>query len=211
MLTKICTKCNIEKEIENFSFRKDSQCHRGACKVCNNNRYRYRAKDYYHQNKEKCKKTFQNWKNNNPDWHAEYRKNNKTKLALYKQNRRKDPLFKLIESRRHRRNLILKNHNSFISATNLGCSVDEWKQYIENQFDENMTWNNYGKYWHLDEIIPCSAWDQSNIDHQKACWHYLNSRPLEKHVNRTRSHGKNKDFTKEINQFLLVLRALGEI
>ena len=41
----------------------------------------------------------------------------------------------------------------------LGCSMDEFIQHIENQFEEGMSWENYGRKrnvrcWHLDHIIP---------------------------------------------------------
>lgn len=37
----------------------------------------------------------------------------------------------------------------------LGCQYDNFKMYIENQFDEKMSWDNYGK-WHLDHKTPIS-------------------------------------------------------
>ena len=38
MKTKICFKCEIEKEITKFSFRKDTQNYRNACKKCERER-----------------------------------------------------------------------------------------------------------------------------------------------------------------------------
>ena len=38
----------------------------------------------------------------------------------------------------------------------LGCSFEEFKLYIESKFDENMNWDNYGSYWHIDHIKPIS-------------------------------------------------------
>ena len=38
MITKTCNKCNIEKDINEFSFRKDSQNFRNTCKICINSR-----------------------------------------------------------------------------------------------------------------------------------------------------------------------------
>jgi hypothetical protein len=37
----------------------------------------------------------------------------------------------------------------------LGCSFEEFKSYIESQFNDNMSWKNYGE-WHLDHKIPVS-------------------------------------------------------
>lgn len=61
----------------------------------------------------------------------------------------------------------------------LGCSIEYFKHYIEELFDENMSWDNYGKYgWHIDHIIPCDAFDLTTIEQQKECFHYTNLQPL---------------------------------
>jgi hypothetical protein len=40
-----------------------------------------------------------------------------------------------------------------------------------------MSWDNYGE-WHVDHIIPVSAFDQTDPEQQKECWNYLNTQPL---------------------------------
>lgn len=58
----------------------------------------------------------------------------------------------------------------------LGCSFLEFKIHIENLFDENMSWKNYGKYWQLDHIIPIS-WAINKEELYKLN-HYTNFQPL---------------------------------
>ena len=41
-----------------------------------------------------------------------------------------------------------------------------------------MNWDNYGKYWHIDHIIPCSSFDFNNEQSQRICFHYTNMQPL---------------------------------
>lgn len=48
------------------------------------------------------------------------------------------------------------------------ASREERKNYIEN-----MSWDNYGKEWHIDHIIPCNAWNFSN-EFENKCWNYRN-------------------------------------
>ncbi len=40
-----------------------------------------------------------------------------------------------------------------------------------------MSWSNYGT-WHLDHIVPCVAFDLSQLEEQKKAFHYSNLQPL---------------------------------
>lgn len=61
----------------------------------------------------------------------------------------------------------------------LGCTIEECKTYLESLFKEGMSWNNYGyRGWHIDHIIPCSAFDLTKIEEQRKCFHYTNLQPL---------------------------------
>jgi len=61
----------------------------------------------------------------------------------------------------------------------LGCTIEECKTYLESLFKEGMSWNNYGyRGWHIDHIIPCSAFDLTELKEQKKCFHYTNLQPL---------------------------------
>ena len=61
----------------------------------------------------------------------------------------------------------------------LGCTYDEARKHIETLWVDGMTWeNNTQDGWHLDHIIPCASFNLSNLEEQKACFHYTNLRPL---------------------------------
>lgn len=63
----------------------------------------------------------------------------------------------------------------------LGCSISEFKNYIESQFTIGMTWENWGlgmDKWNLDHVIPTSSFDMTIEEDQKKCWHYSNFQPL---------------------------------
>lgn len=49
--------------------------------------------------------------------------------------------------------------------------------HLESQFEPGMTWENRRK-WHIDHIIPCAAFDLTDTEQQRACFHYTNLRPL---------------------------------
>jgi len=65
------------------------------------------------------------------------------------------------------------------AVADLGCSIDKLKFYLELQFTDGMTWENYGrKGWHIDHIRPlCSFNLKDEVQLKKAC-HYTNLQPL---------------------------------
>lgn len=61
----------------------------------------------------------------------------------------------------------------------VGCSAVALRQHLESKFTSGMTWNNYGfRGWHIDHIIPCSAFDLRDPKQQNLCFHYTNLQPL---------------------------------
>lgn len=69
------------------------------------------------------------------------------------------------------------NQKSARTLELLGCSLDELKVHLEQQFEPGMSWNNQGE-WHIDHIVPCSRFDLSNPIHQRICFNYRNLQPL---------------------------------
>ena len=66
----------------------------------------------------------------------------------------------------------------------LGCSISFFRDHLEKQFRDGMTWDNYGKYWHLDHIKPLSTFDDlTNDDQLFKAQHYTNIQPLLAHEN----------------------------
>lgn len=62
----------------------------------------------------------------------------------------------------------------------LGCSIEEFKQYIEKQFKPGMSWENHGRgenCWHLDHIKPLNTLKE-DINTLESLCHYLNYQPL---------------------------------
>jgi hypothetical protein len=65
----------------------------------------------------------------------------------------------------------------------LGCSMDDFMLYLESKFKRGMSWENYGKMWHLDHIMPCAIFDLTKPEHIKVCFHFSNLRPLRARAN----------------------------
>jgi hypothetical protein len=71
------------------------------------------------------------------------------------------------------------------TLTLIGCDIEFLKKHLESQFQEGMSWENYGFWkvgepmkWHIDHIIPCAKFDLTNPEEQKKCFHYSNLQPL---------------------------------
>ena len=61
----------------------------------------------------------------------------------------------------------------------VGCDLEFLKKHLESQFDEKMTWDNYGTYWHIDHLRPCKSFNLLDPEQQKKCFHWTNLQPLE--------------------------------
>ena len=104
----------------------------------------------------------------------------KTHTVYALKRRREDINFKLQCNIRQRLKQAIKNNSKAGSAVkDLGCSIEEFKNYIASKFQEGMSWENWGyKGWHLDHIIPLASFDLTNREQfLKAC-HYMNYQPL---------------------------------
>lgn len=60
----------------------------------------------------------------------------------------------------------------------LGCSIEFLCENLEKQFQPGMTWENYGPVWHVDHILPCSAFHLQHSEEQEICFNWSNLQPL---------------------------------
>lgn len=74
----------------------------------------------------------------------------------------------------------------------LGCNIKEFKSYLRIQFDDKMTFENYGKYWHIDHIKPCSSYDLTKEQDINKCFHYTNLQPLPAKINMSKQDKKER-------------------
>lgn len=117
---------------------------------------------------------------------------NKQRIKYKKNRKEKDKLFKLkFNISSLVRGSIKRNGYQKKSKTTdiLGCSIEEFKQYLEQQFKSWMNWDNYGKYngeygygWDIDHIIPVSS-AKTEEDILKLN-NYTNLQPLDSYINR---------------------------
>lgn len=102
--------------------------------------------------------------------------------AEWERNRRNlDIEFRLRQNVRTRLRIALRNQ-SIVSkgwlSKYLGCTYLELVHHIELQLTQEMTWENYGKVWHLDHRIPLSAGSLQDEEFCRAVLHYTNLQPM---------------------------------
>ena len=161
-------------------------------------------KDYYEENKEELNKKRREYysehqeelKKKGQEYYLKYREyiNNRNREYAIKnrdrlrkahqeweRNKRKTDInFRLTQLLRHRLWLALNGNLRVDKTLNLlGCSIEDFKKYLESKFKKGMNWNNYGRGgWHIDHIKPCASFDLSKEKEQRKCFFYLNLQPL---------------------------------
>jgi hypothetical protein len=116
---------------------------------------------------------------------SDYYKDNKDKIntlkKTYCKNKRKtDIQFRLSCNLRSRLKSAIKNNQKAGSAVkDLGCTVEQLKQYLESKFQPEMTWDNWTvDGWHIDHIKPLSSFDLTDRNQLLEACHYTNLQPL---------------------------------
>lgn len=107
-----------------------------------------------------------------------YHQNNKKRLNKRLRDRYKtDPNYRLRVILRSKFHKVLKGIKTSHTNT-LGCDLAFLKNWLEFRFDENMSWENFGSYWHIDHILPVSKFDFTEERSKFICFHWANLQPL---------------------------------
>ena len=207
---RICSHCSLEKETKFFNkygskckecekliYNDNKEYHSDRKKKFNElnpgNRKEYWEK-YYSDNKEDI---LLKSKNRDKEKRREYYLNNRDHCINKSKERynikiKNDDIFKLKYYIRGliRNSFLRKNINKVDKTINiLGCSVEDFKLYLESKFEDWMSWDNRGLYngelnygWDIDHIIPLSS-AQTKEDIIRLN-HYTNLQPLCSYTNR---------------------------
>ena len=96
-----------------------------------------------------------------------------------------DPQFRAQQNLGARFRQLIKNKPQGGLQRIVGYSYADLKRHLERQFDDEMSWENYGSYWEVDHILPVKSFNLP--DEAAACWALTNLRPLHKQKNRQKS------------------------
>ncbi|VBB18381.1 putative nuclease [Yasminevirus sp. GU-2018] len=200
MEEKYCVKCEEFKPIsefrENTKRRKCTMCLREECRL------------YKQKNKEKIRSYNKSYKADLKDEIKEYNraysiKNRKTiqqRHTAYLRNRRKTvPSYKLSCVLRNRIKAFLFGENRKATKDMLGCDYEFIRDWLESQFDGDMSFENHGEVWHIDHVIPCARFNMNDKDEQLKCFNWTNLQPMLSSENMSKGDNVTK---KEIDKHI---------
>jgi hypothetical protein len=61
-------------------------------------------------------------------------------------------------------------------APYFGLDIENMRNWFEYQFSEDLSWDNFGKSWQFDHIIPVAYFDHSVESELRMCWNFTNLR-----------------------------------
>lgn len=166
----------------------DSHCI--SCKNKINNQWHSKNKEYHNQlnmfNSQKL-----SYKLYYSDYYFEH-KDEIRKKANLNQNKRYNNDYSFRLKKRLLNgiyNYLKYNKNDKIVGL-LPYTLNDLKIHLEQQFDNNMNWLNYGPYWSIDHIKPISSFNiiDEQCDDFKECWSLNNLRPLSNKENFEKSN-----------------------
>jgi hypothetical protein len=193
MVLKTCAKCNEIKELEYFIKRTNK------CKDCNNKMRR----EHYNNDEEFRKKKLLSDSEYLKRKAIERQKiqeekqleigidNKKCKYCLeikhkdrFRHNRlkcrdceRDEPIDKFKRNIRSRIQIALNGKKTKHTIEYLGCSPDEYFDWMFN-YSEEYTFDNRSEKWHIDHVIPLSKFDLDDENEQLIAFNWKNTMPL---------------------------------
>lgn len=201
MATKECIECKITKSVIDFHYRTDTGKYRNQCKVCRNSyvsKYKHerstglreKFKIVVTDGKKKCQKCgklkpLSDYPSRNTE-HGYRHKCWRCKLDYHNKyivDRSNEELAFRLRRRQSTRisDSLRKYSDGFKCETTvkyIGCDGKHLADWLEYQFDDDMSWDNYPKYWTVDHVLPLSLFDLDDPEQQKIAFNWKNLQPL---------------------------------
>lgn len=190
---KKCSRCKKIKSV--VDFYKDKRTKSGLYSACNKCHYSYFSlsnteykrnwnRKWKKENREHCREYFREWKKKNPEYYR-----------MYKKRRMNNPRVRLDKNIAYLIWFALKEKKAGKRwETFVDYTLQDLMEHLEKQFDESMTWDNYGSYWQVDHIKPQSLFNYSLPSDKEfmECWALENLQPLEAKENMRKANRYEK-------------------
>jgi hypothetical protein len=86
----------------------------------------------------------------------------------------------LVKSREKRkwqialRRYVLERNPCHQYAPYFGLDINHFRLWIENQFVEGQSWENFGKDWQFEHIVPVAYFNFDEEQDLRLCWNFIN-------------------------------------
>lgn len=74
------------------------------------------------------------------------------------------------------RRYVLEKQISYAYAPYFGLDIENLRSWFETRFMGGMNWENFGKEWQFEHIVPVNLFDFNNDEDLKLCWSFINLR-----------------------------------
>ena len=145
--------------------RESEMARHKAYREANREKINARRKVYYQANKEKIK--------------AYNEATRDSRNARVRSKYTSDIPYRLFQTVKHASKRVLGRWAKKQEAIDLlGCTFEEYQEYLESKFQPGMTWENHTvDGWHIDHILPLRESELSQEEKLKRL-HYTNTQPL---------------------------------
>jgi len=153
------------------------------------------AKQWQEENKERRNETQRISRSKRME-DPEYRKKRNEYHSKYLQNHRKNnPAYKIAGNVSRSVRIAIsritggKGSKGGKTFEHLPYTPQELTEHLESQFDQKMSWDNYGTYWHIDHIKPQAMFPYTSVKDENflKAWALDNLQPLEASENLKKS------------------------
>ena len=86
-----------------------------------------------------------------------------------------------------RRYVLERNKCSFY-APYFALDIENFRKWIQIQFDEETNWENFSVAWQFDHIVPVNYFDFSIESDLQLCWNFINIRVEKSVLNKNRGN-----------------------
>jgi hypothetical protein len=177
---KVCSKCNEALDVVAFHKNKASTDGlRPSCIKCNSSI----RKAWRDNNRERIRAVNTVYRKQNPDKYSGYA------VKCFKKRRNCNVEVKLTHNYRNViRQALKRNSKTGLAVDLLGCSISDYKQYLESMFIGKMSWENKGYLWEIDHITPISKFKIDDLLEAKKAFNHKNTQPIMKsdHLTKTK-------------------------
>lgn len=173
-ITKACNRCGVVKRQSDYPFsNKPLGIYSGVCKSCKNNR----SKEYYKENKETITAKHKEYNEKNKEriqqWNRLWTAKNRDYLNNKERERRKNDIaFRLEKDLRRTMNKFYDKEGRTFDY--IGCTREQLLDWFD--FQSNIDNVDTTTDFHIDHVVPCNAFNLTEVEQQRHCFHWSNLR-----------------------------------